>query len=78
MMTIVTGVNMNKIKMKISMKETEVKAKVEVEIAVGILRRIYLVAHCNDMIINYFISVDGDQKAGKNFLTNSFLFTLPM
>ena len=51
MMTIVTGANMNKIKMKISMREIEVKAKAEVEIVVGILRRIYLVAHSNDMII---------------------------
>lgn len=51
MMTIVTGANMNKIKMKISMTEIEVKAKAEVEIVVGILRRIYLVAHSNDMII---------------------------
>ena len=51
MMTIVTGANMNKIKMKISMTEIELKAKAEVEIVVGILRRIYLVAHSNDMII---------------------------
>ena len=51
MMTIVTGANMNKIKMKISMTEIEVKAKAEVEIVVGILRRIYLVAHSNDMIV---------------------------
>ena len=51
MMTIVTGANMNKIKTKISMRELEVKAKAEVEIVVGILRRIYLVAHSNDMII---------------------------
>ena len=51
MMTIVTGANMNKIKMKISMTEIEVKAKAEVEIAVGIHRRIYLVAQSNDMII---------------------------
>ena len=79
MMTIVTGVNMNKNKKKISMREKEVKAeaKVEVEAEVGTLKRIYLVAHSNDMIIINSIS-EGDPQAGKNFLTNSFLFTLPM